>query len=102
MRGAGQAARERAVVNGDRTHEQADRAERPRVIMRGDGDDRPQGQYHGDGREYAPRLEGGAAQPVPFGFDVRGRPGHHTAGGMADQRGGEYAVAAGESDAPAP
>ena len=42
MRGAGQAARERAVVNGDRTHEQADRAERPRVIMRGDGDDRPQ------------------------------------------------------------
>ena len=87
------------------------------MVMGGDGDDRPQGQYHGDGREYAPRLEGGAAQPVPFGFDVRGRPGHHTAGGMADQRGGEDAVAAGvaaveqrdqdrhiadESDAPAP
>ena len=94
VRGAGQAARERAVVDGDRTHEQADCAERPRVIMRGDGDDRPQRQHHGDGREHAPRLEGGAAQPVPSGFGVRGRPGHHAADRVSDQRGGENAVIA--------
>ena len=94
MRGAGQAARERAVVDGDRTHEQADCAERPRVIMRGDGDDRPQRQHHGDGREHAPRLEGGAAQPVPSGFGVRGRPGHHAADRVSDQRSGENAVIA--------
>lgn len=48
--------------------------QRPRVIMRGDGDDRPQRQHHGDGREHAPRLEGGAAQPVPSGLGMRGDP----------------------------